>query len=71
MNEFCKYVPFFTSESDKPILIEAFVSDSDESEAYLKLINANKEKKTMDSVKSVLKEILGQSTYEKIKHTFK
>lgn len=71
MNEFCKYVPFFTSESDKPILIEAFVSDSDESEAYLKLINANKEKKTKDSVKSVLKEILGQSTYEKIKHTFK
>lgn len=71
MKELEEYTSKFVSESDKPIILEAFVSDFDESDAYLKLINKNKSKNTKESVKGMVKGILGEKTYRKLKQTVK
>lgn len=69
--EFEKYVPAFISVSNKPIILEAFVSDNDESEAYLKIVSENKTKTTRDSVKSAVKGIIGEKAFNKLKNTIK
>lgn len=69
--EFEKYVPTFISKSNKPIIVEAFVTDNDESEAYLKIVSENKTKTTKDSVKSAVKGIIGEKAYKKLKSTIK
>lgn len=53
--------------SNKPIILEAFVSDNDESEAYLKIVSENKTKTTRDSVKSAVKGIIGEKAFKKLK----
>lgn len=69
--EFEKCVPAFISLSNKPIILEAFVSDNDESEAYLKIISENKAKTTIDSVKNAVKGIVGEKAFKKLKSTSK
>ena len=69
--EFEKCLPEFVSMSKKPIILEAFVSDNDESEAYLKIVNENKTKTTRDSVKSAVKGIIGEKAFKKLKSTIK
>lgn len=69
--EFEKYVPKFISISNKPIIMEAFVTDDDESKAYLKILNENKTKTTKESVKSAVKGIIGEKAYKKLKTTIK
>lgn len=58
INELLKYIPIFTSKSKEPIFLEVFVTDYDESDAYLKLINENKSKKLKYSLKKIVKKIL-------------
>lgn len=58
MNEFIECTSAFLNKSDKPIILEAFVSDSNESEAYLKLIGANKETTIKETVKKAVKKLL-------------
>lgn len=41
MNELMRSTEVFVSESNQPIILEAFVSDCDESNAYLELVNEN------------------------------
>lgn len=69
--EFEKCVPAFISASKKPIILEAFVSDHDESEAYLKILCENKTKTTRDSVKSAVKGLIGEKAFNKLKSTIK
>lgn len=69
--EFEKCVPTFISISKKPIILEAFVSDDDESDAYLKIVSENKTKTTRDSVKSAVKGIIGEKAFKKLKSTIK
>lgn len=71
MDEFSKCSDAFISRSFKSILLEVFVSDQDESDAYLKIINENRKRTTKDSVKSVVKGILGQDPYNKLKRKLK
>lgn len=71
MNEFIECSKLFLEESDKPIILEAFVSDSDEHEAYFKLLDFNRPKTAKDSLKSAVKDLLGEDTYKKLKHTIK
>lgn len=69
--EFEKCVSTFISSSNKPIILEAFVSDKDESDAYLKLVNENTARTTMDSVKSAVKGLIGEKAFNKLKNTIK
>lgn len=71
MDEFKQFSDAFVSESEKPILFEVFVSDYDESDAYLKILGENREKTAKDLVKKTIKGLLGDSTFNKIKHTLK
>ena len=72
MDEFRKNSNKFISDSPKPILFEAFVTDKDESEAYLSLIENNKEKtfysELKSGIKKSLKSVLGENTFDKLKH---
>lgn len=68
MNEFSSNVNIFVSESSCPIILEAFVTDNDESEAFLKIMRENKSKTTKDIVKGKVKEFVGESILYKIKH---
>lgn len=67
MNEFVKASAVFINGSDKPILLEVFVSDTNESEAYLSIIEANRDKSNMDVIKSgiknSIKNIVGTERY--------
>lgn len=69
--EFENCVPTFVSKSNNPIILEAFVTDADESEAYLKIVSENKTKTTKDSVKNAVKGIIGEKAYKKLKSTIK
>lgn len=66
MDEFIEKSTEFIGEADRPILLEAFVSDIDESEAYFKILDANKNKNIAESLKSNIKNTLGQETLNKI-----
>ena len=52
MDEFKEKAIDFIQVSDKPILFEAFVSDVDESKAYLSIMNANRNKTIAEKLKS-------------------
>lgn len=69
--EFEKCVSAFISKSNKPVILEAFVTDADESKAYLKIVSENKTKTTKDSVKNAVKGIIGEKAYKKLKSTIK
>lgn len=56
--EFTEKCNEFIKESDKPILFETFVSDTDESEAYLKIIKENRSFNIKDSIKQKVKRII-------------
>lgn len=71
MTEFINASGTFISYSDKPILLEVIVSDEDESEAYLSLIDANRSKTTGEALKSCVKNIVGESSIKKIKKVIK
>ena len=63
----------FVSYSEKPILLEVFVEDYDESDAYLKVFDENRTKSFSESVsvKNMVKGIIGENTYNKLKHSIK
>lgn len=71
MDEFKQVCDTFILESEKPILLEAFVTDIDESDAYLKILSENREKTAKDYVKSAVKGILGEKRFNNFKHTLK
>lgn len=71
MEELKEVTPNFVSKSKRPVIVEAFVSDSDESAAYLKIFNENKPKTAKDSVKQAVKGILGEEIFEKLKKAIK
>lgn len=55
MDEFENVIEEFVGESDKPLLLEAFVSDVDESVAYLEVIRKNRNHQIKDYIKSGLR----------------
>lgn len=71
MNELMRSTEVFVSESNQPIILEAFVSDCDESNAYLELVNENKHEPPKKAIKGFVKNMLGDTTCEKIKHAIK
>lgn len=73
IEELTEIAPKFVSNSKKPIILEVFVKDYDESDAYLKIINENKTKSISDiiSAKNVIKGIIGEKKYNKLKHNIK
>ena len=75
MDEFEKNATEFIRSSDQPILLEAFVSDIDESKAYLSIMDANRNKTVAETIKrgvcESVKSVLGEDTFEKLKHTIK
>lgn len=71
MDEFIKYSEKFLSESDLPIILEVFVSDEDESEAYNRVLEFNKNLSVSEQVKKTVKNsvktILGKKAVDKIR----
>lgn len=68
MNEFESVYNEFLSASDKPIILEAFILDKNESEAYHSLINKNKKIDAKQILKNSVKKIIGENNYKKIKN---
>lgn len=56
--EFEKSVKEFIGESDKPIILEAFVTDYNEQTAYSEMLRNNRSESLKDKAKSALKRIL-------------
>lgn len=71
MDTFIEQSTIFINESDKPILLEAFVSDIDEAQAYDKLINSNKEKSAGVQIKAGIKSVLGEERIKQLKGFWK
>lgn len=71
MNEFINVCDEFLGDSDKPIILEAFVSDENESVAYRSLINKNKKLNPKQRLKNSAKKIIGEENYKKIKKIIK
>lgn len=75
MDEFKERALHFIEASDKPMLLEAFVSDVDESKAYLSIMDANRNKTVAETIKSgfteSVKGILGEGTFEKLRRVIK
>lgn len=71
MEEFKKNASKFISESDKPIVFEVFVKDTDEALAYNMLIENNKKYTTNEKikglVKSTIKSTIGEKNFNKLK----
>lgn len=67
MEEFKSNVKTFIDVSNQPILFEVFVSDDDERAAYQRIINENKKKNAVDTVKKGIKRIIGQNATAHIK----
>lgn len=68
MNEFESVYNEFLSASDKPIILEAFILDKNESEAYHSLINKNKKIDAKQILKNSVKKIIGENNYKRIKN---
>lgn len=68
MNEFIECVPSFISYSNKPIVLECFVSDYDEREAYRQILNFNKSKNIEEKTKELIKKFVGDKSINKIKN---
>lgn len=58
LDEFIKIVPKFISKSKKSIILEVFLSDIDESAAYLGLVNENKKLSIKDNTKECIKKVI-------------
>lgn len=75
MNEFIDVSKEFLDNSNKPIVLEAFVSDIDESDAYLSLIETNRNKTKAEMIKNGLKKsikkYIGDKNYNKLKNNIK
>ena len=75
MSEFIEKSKVLLEKSDKPVLIEVFISDEDEKIAYQKIININKKESLEHIVKSKtkdsIKKIIGTNNYKKIKRIIK
>lgn len=71
MKEFIEKSDKFISNSEKPILFEAFVTDEDESDAYQTLVRENKPKNAKDTLKGALKSVLGDKAFKILKDTIK
>ena len=71
MKEFIEQSDKFLSNSEKPILFEAFVTDEDESDAYQTLVRENKPKNAKDTLKGALKSVLGDKAFKILKDTIK
>lgn len=56
--EFDESVKVFIGESDKPIILEAFVTDYNEQTAYSEMLRNNRNESLRDKAKSVLKRII-------------
>lgn len=71
MEEFKNISEEFLAESNKPIVLEAFISDLDESVAYKTLIEANKiltkKEKIKRNLKASVKKIIGEEKLNKIR----
>lgn len=71
MDEFKTNSKIFLSDSDLPILFEVFVSDEDESYAYNKVLEINKNftvsEQLKKSIKKSAKSLLGKKTVDKIR----
>ena len=70
MNEFMNASKTFLNKSDKPIILETFVSDIDESKAYQLLINKNLKNNgyLKKELKNSIKKIIGEKTINKLKN---
>lgn len=75
MSEFEENSQIFINKSEQPIIFEVFVSDSDESEAYQKLIKINKKttkvEKIKDIIKDSIKKSIGNDNFIKLKNKIK
>ena len=73
MNEFVNVSKEFVETSDRPIILEAFVSDKDESNAYQSIINKNLKKDEVfkKELKKSVKKLIGENTINKIKKKIK
>lgn len=77
-NNMCDFIAVadkFLKESRAPIILEAFVNDSDESKAYLSLVEANRNKTTNEQIigglKKSVKNILGDKVVKGLKKMIK
>lgn len=71
MEELKEITPNFISKSKRPIIVEAFVTDYDESTSYSEIVNKHSPKTAKDSIKEVVKEVLGEDTFKKLKRVIK
>lgn len=71
MEDLREVTPKFISKSKRPIIIEAFVTDSDESASYLKILDENSPKSTKGSVKQAIKGVFGEEMFKKLKRVIK
>ena len=67
MDEFTKISSEFLGDSDKPIVLEVFVTDENESAAYNKIVSKNSKfdiekvsKKTKNIIKNKIKKIINR-----------
>lgn len=71
MNEFISVSNKFLIANSKPIILEVFVSDIDESKAYISLIESNTNYTIGDvvskGVKKSVKEVLGENNFNRLK----
>ncbi len=72
--EFERACGVFLSDSDRPIILEAFVSDADEYEAYHALLDANRNQTVSEAIKGGVKKSLrravGQDKIDRIASIF-
>lgn len=71
IDEFKQIEKIFISASEKPILLEAFIKDSDEAIAYKRIIEQNRDQSVQTSMKKVVKKVLGDEITQKIKELMK
>lgn len=71
MEEFKLFTDEFLSDSHMPIILEVFVSDVNESEAYNSFIEANRSKSAKEQIKyglkKVLKSVVGNDGYRSLR----
>ena len=75
MDGFLKSAPQFLGESQQPVLLEVFVSDQDEVEAYRRIVDANTVQtageSVKNSIKSSVKNVLGEKGVQQLKKLVK
>lgn len=71
MDEFKDVYHEFISESNQPILLETFITDENEGEAYYSLINKNKKSDLKKILKNTTKKIIGKNNLKKLKNLIK